>query len=72
MPEIVHIKDLNKFRSINYFHVKLINPRLKPEDDILFFTTKDIELATSIAQNTDKCAKNDRIIVTRETIIQMY
>jgi len=70
MPKVVHIKDLNKFPFVDHFHVKLINLKLKTEKVLL--TTKDIDLATSTAKNKNKCANHDKVIVTRETIIQMY
>ena len=70
MPKVAHIKDLNKFPFVKRFHVKLINLKLKTEKILL--TTKDIDLATSVAKDKNKCAENDRVVVTREEIIQMY
>ena len=71
MPnKVVHIKDLNKFPFIDRFHVKLVN--IKTKSDNLILTTKDIDLATTTARNKSKCADHDKVIVTRETIIQMY
>jgi len=70
MPKVVHIKDLNKFPFVDRFHVKLVNLKTKSTKSIL--DTKDIDLATEVAKNKNKCADHDKVIVTRETIIQMY
>ena len=70
MLKVVHIKDLYKFPFISRFHVRLINIKIKSNKLIL--TTKDIDLATKVAQNKNKCADHDRVVVTREKIIQMY
>ena len=70
MLKVVHIRDLNKFPFVNRFHVRLIN--IKTKSDNLILTTKDIDLATTTARNKSKCTGHDKVIVTRETIIQMY
>ena len=70
MPKVVHIKDLNKFPFVDRFHVKLVNLKTKSTKSIL--DTKDIDLATEVAKNKNKCADHHKVIVTRETIIQMY
>ena len=70
MLKVVHIKDLNKFPFITRFHVRLINTKIK--SNTLILTTKDIDLATKVAREKNKCADNDRVIVTKEKIIQMY
>jgi len=73
MPKVVHIKDLNKFPFVYHFHVKVLDVANKSNNLIL--TTKDIDLATNMAKrvkNESELNKNEKVIVTRETIIQMY
>ena len=73
MPKVVHIKDLNKFPFVSRFHVKVLDVANKSNDLIL--TTKDIDLATNTAKkvkNESDLGENEKVIVTKEQIIQMY
>jgi hypothetical protein len=73
MLKVVHIKDLNKFPFVNRFNVRVIGVKNKYEN--LIFATKDIDLATNMAKdikNKGDLGKSEKVIVTRETIIQMY
>jgi len=81
MPKVVHIKDLNKFPFVDRFHVKVINLTNK-SDLTTIITTKNIDLATTTAKkkgadihnifNGCSTTAQRRVIVTRESIIQMY
>ncbi len=73
MLKVVHIKDLNKFPFVNHFNIRVIGVKNKYEN--LIFATKDIDLATNMAKdikNKGDLSKSEKVIVTRETIIQMY
>ena len=73
MPgSITHIKDLDKFPFTPRFHVKVLNFIDKSEIKIL--TTKDLGLATKTARKKKGLVFNpkQRVIVTKERIIQMY
>ena len=73
MPMVVHIKDSNKFPFVDRFHVKTIDSEHNYKNLIL--STKDIDIATDTAKEIKEIGnltKTERVIVTRETIIQMY
>jgi hypothetical protein len=74
MLKVVHIKDLNKFPFVDRFHVKVIDLENKSNNFVLS-TIKNIDIATGLAKdikNKGDLGKSEKVIVTRETIIQMY